>query len=569
MFDADLCDDDLFGDASSSALKGKLVAQDTPAVAEAVEKTAALRGVNPVAKVERWKVKTDQGWKPVPLAAEKDQITLDANFAEYVEKVLRSEEKPINDGFSIAPAVLLFTSLFGPFNGRRRRQGASECLPGEKPKKNPKEHVKDVLLGEFNDFRLYYTGYLLDPLHLNLFALLLRAYVLGLHLNGEEFLRNPENDRVTIDLDAVILALYGQARSRVGQLGGRAPHYKETVSEMLEELRLAALKIVEQGDDKGSPWKGKGYIANFISYLSWDEPAGTVTYSIDRRIANIFALKRHIYVCYAERCDNWKWDEVAIDLQNKFRTLAKKEKKGCNEKEVRLKLGHLKLMMGGNKWSFRPFVQRLVQGASYIDPQVVSACAITGYSIDDEIVMVSTENCEAPSRFSEVNLIGRSESEAKAIIEKTDGCKKQETQRARARQDAAEKLAAVGVTLRKPTPSTEAPAKKRPSRKQVKMPADLRAMIEEGKTKYGSKFLDCVSQYFEKYKYYIEVEFPRLSKKENWSEGWKELRYGQIEGLFRDVVRHHLDKLNAEHRERTAQAVAKIFQSASEGEYPF
>jgi len=567
MFDADLSDDDLFGDDSVPVPKAKAVAQDRVVAAEVVEKTAALRGVNPVAKVERWRVETDEGWKPVPLGAEKDRITLDANFAEYVEKVLRSEEKPINDGFSIAPAVLLFTSLFGPFNGRRRRQGASECLPGEKPK-NPKEHVKDVLLGEFKDFRLYYTGYLLNPLHLNLFALLLRAYVLGLRLNGEEFLRNPENDRVTIDLDAVILALYGQARSRAGQLGGRAPHYKETVSEMLEELRLAALKIVEQGDDKGSPWKGKGYIANFISYLSWDEPAGTVTYSIDRRIANIFALKRHIYVCYAERCDNWKWDEVAIDLQNKFRTLAKKEKKGSNEKEVRVKLGHLKIMMGGNKWSFRPFVQRLVQAASYIDPQVVSACAITGYSIDDEIVMVSTESCEAPARFSDVNLLGKSESEAKAIIEKTDGHKKQEAQRARERQEAAEKLAAVGVTLRRPTPVPEAPVKKRPSRKQLKFPADLRAIFDEVESKYGVRLRNELRLQVH-HKHMIEVRLPRYCEENSLTRQEAKKVYEMEYNRIRVWARGRLGRLEAEHRERTAQAVAKIFQSASEREYPF
>lgn len=407
--------------------------------AEVRLKNKKLLAVNMLSDVRRLRAKNEKGDSLphiVPLVHISDvvldekgkEIKSESREAEiasmnalFVSHVIKPMAKT-HDDMGIGPSSLMMTSVFGPFNRSR-------------------PHVENLLIAEYEDTRIYFTGKLLAPDHLILFATLLKSYV-----NASEEEKTFDN-RVTIDREELIYSMYGKERIRFDGKGGMSPFYNVRVSALFNELRLSTIKVVEGGDKEGSVGKGKGYITNFLRELNWSEEKGTFTYAIDFRVANLYALNGHTFVYLAERARHINQadvDELTMDLQNTFR-LRKRAALGSGKGayEASFTIGELMFKTNGFKFSKGAFVDRIISAATKLDNTVVDeggkpllrSCTITGFSLDD-IVKISTDD-------EPYNIINQPFELAKALIEKY--IKESQPIKKRDKRPMEERLAARGL----------------------------------------------------------------------------------------------------------------------------
>ena len=390
-----------------------------------------LRGINPLAGVRRQRPENEDKIRSLVPLVNAEAIVFDENGVEqnrndemdslWIERVVTPIKK-LWTGFGLGPNSLMITSIFGPFNAR-------------------KEPVTNHLVAEYDDIRIFYDGRLMSTDHLVLFASLLNIYVLAPDR------QRTRNNCVTIDRDELIVALYGDNLLRGDGKGGRPAYYDETVSTMLGDLRNSTIRVIEGGDNKGTVGKGKGYLASFLRELSWNQKENTFTFSVDYRVANLYALNGHTFIYLRDRHEFLRQtdvDEVTLSLNNLFRTHAREPKvyKDAEKeyKDVSFDMGDLMIRFDALGYTKKAFVDRIIQAVIKIKTDVMQSVEISGLSLEDLITMSS--RVTNPSR----NLIGRDFVDAKKIIEETEKDMIRAIKKRR-KLPMAEKLASYGLLI--------------------------------------------------------------------------------------------------------------------------
>lgn len=137
---------------------------------------------------------------------------------EFDKRVGKVVLEKANTNMGIAPAALMLTSLFGPYNKGRK-------------------DVDNVKLAEYDGIKIFYTGCWLEPVSLNLLATMTNRYV------------RAGRSRVTVLLDDLIADIYQPKATSTGNIVN-GQHYRKHVAELLTRMRQASFKIIEGGDDR-------------------------------------------------------------------------------------------------------------------------------------------------------------------------------------------------------------------------------------------------------------------------------------------------------------------------------